>query len=71
MTPVGVKGKAVKNPGSITETSAQRDLEVLQESLNILGNSIDRQYAALRQLGPARPNTPQAFMDQSLKDMKL
>lgn len=60
----------MKNPDSVTEIPAQRDLEVLQESLNILNNSIDRQYAALRQLGPARPKTPQAFMDQSLKEMK-
>ncbi len=60
----------MKNPGSVAETSTQRDLEVLQESLNILGNSLDRQQAALRQLGPVQPKTPQAFLEQSLKEMR-
>jgi len=52
-----------------TEKTAQRDLVTLQESLQILINSVERQRAVLDQLDPAQPGTPQADLHQSLGEM--
>jgi PAS domain S-box-containing protein len=52
-----------------TEEATQGDLATLQESLTVLGNTIDRQRTALAQIGPARPGTPQAHLHQSLAEM--
>jgi adenylate cyclase len=49
--------------------TTQRDLATLQESLQILNNSIESQRMALAQLGPARPGAPVGQLHQSLADM--
>lgn len=59
----------MENLDSATQASAQRDLELLQESLKIMSTTLERQRMALAQLGPARPSTPQAYLHQSLAEM--
>jgi len=57
--------------GFDNETSAQQDLAVLQESLQVLSSTIERQRGALSQLGPAGAGTPQAYLHQSLADLNV
>ncbi len=52
-----------------SEETAQTDLETLQEGLQILANTLERQRMTLAQLGPARPGAPQAGLHQSLAEM--
>jgi adenylate cyclase len=61
----------VKGFGEAVEESAQRDLATLQESLQILSNTIERQRTVLAQLGPVRTGTPQAHLHQSFADMDI
>jgi hypothetical protein len=61
----------VNDFGRTVEESTQRDLATLQESLQILSNTIERQRTALAQLGPARAGTPQAHLHQSLAEMNV
>jgi adenylate cyclase len=49
--------------------TTQRDLATLEESLQILGNTIERQRMALAQLGPARPGAPVSELQQCLAEV--
>ncbi len=53
------------------KTSAQQDLAVLQESLQVLNSTIERQRGALAKLGPAGAGTPQAYLHQSWADLNV
>jgi PAS domain S-box-containing protein len=47
----------------------QPELATLQQGLQILGDTMERQRLALAQLGPAKAGTPQSYLQQSLADM--
>jgi PAS domain-containing protein len=53
----------------MVEETSQRDLATLQESIQILGNTVERQRRVLAQLGPVQPGTPQGRLHQSLTEM--
>ncbi len=53
------------------EETTQRDLVTLQESLQILSNTIERQRVAITQLGSARAGTPQAQLQQLSAEMDV
>jgi len=52
-----------------SKETAQSDLTKLQESIQALSSTIERQRMALSQLGPSQPGAPQAHLHQCLADM--
>jgi len=67
----GLGSETVSGLASTTQIIAQDDLTTLQESLKILSSIIERQRMALAQMGPVRPATPQAHLNQSLAEMNV
>jgi adenylate cyclase len=59
----------MSSSGDTVEETSQRDLATLQESIQILGNTVERQRRVLAQLGPVQPGTPQGHLHQSLTEM--
>jgi adenylate cyclase len=53
------------NPADAASADIQDDLTTLQQSLQALGTSLDRQRVVLAQLGPVQPGAPQAHLHQS------
>lgn len=52
-----------------SKETAQSELTKLQESIQTLSSTIERQRVALSQLSPSQPGAPQAHLHQCLADM--
>jgi adenylate cyclase len=62
-------GKKMQGLVDSPKKTAPNGLTTLQESIQILSSSIERQRMVLAQLGPAQPGAPEAHLHQCLADL--